>query len=305
MMKKILFYFFSVTIFLQGCSTDDNMFDPLQGDKMIFPAQSQELGKEVAKELRGIVSRLNEMGVDYSDADSSPEFKQRFYEDINKVASSGFPEDRTSISQIQMSPDEFVKGINNLTGVQIEFIERIIEECGKSTSHEDLSRRLISINKDISISVPKIEQERLFNVTAILYYGTNEIRNLEIQGQMIPTPYNTVRPTRLRTGEESGGGGGFWGQCREISEYAWTLAIGAIYYTGEVVKSVTWNPAMSLVAVVLCFQGGTDFCHNFSVKCVEKGWKNVGGQWIKMECDQCYRSCVQNGYWNHSSCPLN
>jgi len=285
---------------------DDNMLDPLQDDKANFPAQSQELGKAVAKELREIVTSLNEMGVDYSDADSSPELKQRFYGDIDKVVSSNFPGSGSSITQMQMSPDEFVEGINSLTEVQIEFVERIIEECGKSTSYEDLSRRLIAINKDISTSVPKIEQERLFNVTAILYYGTNEIRDLEIQGQMIPTPYN-VAPIRLKSGNESGDGGGFWGQCREITAYVWSLTVGAVYHTGEIVKSVTWNPAMSLFAVVLCFQGDTNedrtYCLRQYESCINAGgpwtYPNSGG-YGKTMCRACHEYCLSQKVWD---CP--
>lgn len=85
----------------------------------------------------------------------------------------------TDISQTQMSSMVFVEKVKNLTELQIRFIERIIDECGESTSYDDFSKRLLAINKDISSSVPKIQQERLFNVTAVLYYGMNEIQNLE------------------------------------------------------------------------------------------------------------------------------
>ncbi len=303
-MKKIFFYIFSISVLLQGCSMDDNMLDPLQDDEANFPARSQELGKAVAKELREIVTRLNEMGVDYSDADSSPEFKEQFFEDIDKVVPSNFHRRGSSIEQL--SPDEFIEGINSLTEVQIKFVERIIEECGKSMSYEDLSRRLIAINKDISTSVPKIEQERLFNVTAILYYGTKEIQNIEKQGQMIPTPYN-VTPIRLRSGNESGDGGGFWGQCREITTYVWSLTAGAIYYTGEIVKSVTWKPAIGLFAVVLCFQGDTNENRTYCLRQYE-GCINAGGPWTypnsggygKTMCNACYEYCLSQKVWD---CP--
>lgn len=173
-MKKIFFYIFSISVLLQGCSIDDNMLDPLQGDEASIPVRSQKLGKAVAKELRGIVTSLNEMGVDYSDANGSHEFKEQFYRNLNQTLSPGLLRSTDTISQTQMSPEVFIEKVKNLTELQIRFIEQIIKECGKSTSYDDFSKRLLAINKDITSSVPEIQQERLYNVTAVLYYGMNE-----------------------------------------------------------------------------------------------------------------------------------
>ena len=113
-----------------------------------------------------------------------------------------------TISQTQMSPEVFIEKVKNLTELQIRFIERIIEECGESTSYDDFSKRLLAINKDISSSIPEIQQERLYNITAVLYYGMGEIENLEKQGQILSTPYNGVQPVHRRSMQGVGGGDG-------------------------------------------------------------------------------------------------
>lgn len=304
-MGKKTFYILCFLIVLLGCSKDDFSISE-NSNKFNFPAQSDEYGKAIAKELREGVKKLNEMGVDYSSADNTPEFKQQLQKDLNKAFSMNSFKGDSSINQMQMSPEVFLEKISNLTAIQIEFVERIIKECRKSISYKDFSNKLIAINNDIHARVPEIQKERLFNITAVLYYGIDEIRHLEEQGQMIPTPYNVVQPMRLKSGSEPGeGGDGFWGQCQEITAYVWTLAVGAIYHTGEVVKAVTWNPAMSIFFVILCFQGETNFCEGLLVQCINKGWKNENDKWIKMECQQCAGFCRRNGYWNHSACPLN
>ena len=304
-MKKIFFYIFSITVFLQGCSMDDSMLNPLQDDKVNFPVQSQELGKAVAKELRGIVTSLNEMGVDYSDADGSPEFKQRFYGNLNQTMSPNLLRSANAASQTQMSPEVFMEKVKNLTELQIKFVERIIDECEKSTSYDDFTKRLLAINKDIASSVPDIQQERLFNVTAVLYYGMGEIENLEKQGQMLSTPYNGIQPVRLKSGNESGGG---WGaNCRKFLATVWVIAVGEPTPAGEIVASVI----TVVVGGILLYEVIT--CSNTKVtiaECTDKyeNCMNAGGPWSfpnsggwgKSMCNACYEYCLSQNMWD---CP--
>ena len=290
-MKKIFFYIFSISVLLQGCSMEDDALNPLQDDRANFPAQSQELGKAVAKELRGIVTSLNELGVDYSDADSSPEFKERFYGNLNQTMSPGLLRSTNAISQIQMSPEVFIEKVKNLTALQIKFVERIIEECGESTSYDDFSKRLLAINKDISSSVPEIQQERLYNITAVLYYGMGEIENLEKQGQMLSTPYNGVQPVRLKSGNESGGG---WGaSCRKFLATVWVIAVGEPTPAGEIVASVITVVVggILLYEVVTCPKPlSVNECIEKYVDCVE----HTSGY----GCDMCLHRCRSSGHWD-------
>lgn len=306
-MKRIFIYFISIAVIFVGCSKSDISFIN-DAEEINFPIQSETYGKSVAKEFSMLVKQLNEMGVNYSDADNSPEFRHRLYNDLEQVVSRQPLKNMNFIIHEQITPEAFLEKLNSLTEIQTKFVERIINECNESVSYEDLFRRLIGINKDITVSVPKIQQERLFNITATLFYGAKEIQNMEKQGQMVPTPYNTIRPMRLKSGSEPGdGGGGFWGQCRQISAYVWTLAVGAITHTGEVVKSVTWNPAISLFLVVLCFQGDTNpdrqYCLRQYESCI-----GAGGPWTvpgsggagQTMCDACYKYCLAQGVWD---CP--
>jgi len=290
-MKKIFFYIFSISVLLQGCSMEDDVLNPTQVNDADFPSVSEEYGKAVAKELRGIVTSLNELGVDYSDADSSPEFKDRFYGNLNQTMPPSLLRSTNAISQTQMSPEVFIEKVKNLTELQIRFIERIIEECGESTSYDDFSKRLLAINKDISSSVPEIQQERLYNITAVLYYGMGEIENLEKQGQMLSTPYNGVQPVRLKSGNESGGG---WGaSCRKFLATVWVIAVGEPTPAGEIVASVITVVVggILLYEVVTCAknnQSNYEYCQQRFRNCYSP---------IFDGCSICLQYCLVQGSW--------
>jgi len=300
---KAFFYLLSTLFLLQvwGCSSDNEFWENKADQKLNFPTQSEEYGKAVAKEIRLIVNNLNEMGVDYSSFKSPVELKAQFYKDIENM-SSNLTKSRTSILQHQMSPEEFYQEYSNLTAIQIAFFDRIDKEYAKSSSCQDFLRRLLAVNEDIYSSVPEFEQERLLNTTAVLYYGLAEIQRLEEQGQMFLIPYKRIQIPRLRNGGEPNGGG-FWNSCQEVLSSV-AVAVGSRWSTGAIVTAVTWQAA-GVFAILLCFEGETSFCDSFAAKCVEIGWKYQNGKPIKMECDQCYRFCTQNGYWNYQACPLN
>ena len=203
----------SVGIMVQSCNDGDEA----SNENANFPEYAEKYGKVISKEFYNTVERLNKMGVDYSKANKSDAFKTQFYNDLEKI----HPNIVNNMQQLD--PVVFEEKIRILTDVQIKFIQRIIQDCRKSTSYQDLSDRLMSINKDIYAYVPEIEQERLFNVTAVLYYGMKEIQNLEKQGQMLRTPHNDLQGIRLKSGGESGGFGSF---CSSFLATVWVIAIG-------------------------------------------------------------------------------
>ena len=297
-MKRIFIYFISIAVIFVGCSKSDISFIN-DTEEINFPIQSEKYGKAVAKELNRMVKSLNEMGVDYSDADGSPEFKQRFYENLNQTMSPNLLRSTNDISQTQMSSRVFVEKVKNLTELQIRFIERIINECGESTSYDDFSKRLLAINKDISSSVPKIQQERLFNVTAVLYYGMHEIQNLEKQGQMLLTSYNTISFPRLKSGSEPGGGGLAAG-CRKFLATVWTIAVGEPTPAGEIVASIATVivGGIMLYEVITCKKEDyedyytIDDCIAAYTDCKENTW------WY--DCDMCLHRCRSSNKWR---CP--
>lgn len=131
-----------------------------------------------------------------------------------------------------------------------------------------------------------------------------EIESLEQQGLMPRTPQNHLQYIRLKSGSNESTGS-FAGSCRQISAYAWNLALGAFYYTGEVVSSVAMASA-GLIAVVLCITGDTDnrtMCRQKYENCMKSGgpwtYSNSGGYGRTM-CDACRVFCEGQGIWD---CP--
>lgn len=303
--KQILISLFLMSLLLCNCSIRENeLFNDVKiPEKTFLPANIEEYGKKVATELHTTVRNLNKLGVDYSNADSSVAFKDHFFNDYYEASSIKTQE--KTIKPKPMSPKIFAERLNSLTQIQIEFIDRIINEYDKSTSYPDFEERLININKDICSKVPEIQQERLFTITAILYYGFKEIRNLEEQGLMPRTPQSEMQFLRLKSASAESGGS-FGGKCRQISAYVWNLAVGAIYYTGEVVAEVSTTAVAgaTLLLVVLCIPGDTEdnrtMCTNKYEDCISAGgpWTrpNSGGAGQTM-CNACRVYCIATGTW--------
>lgn len=194
------------------------------------------------------------MGVDYSHADETDLFKKKFYNDFYQACPTIIKtKGSMDLAQLQISRQEFAKRINNLTKIQLKFINRIIKECGNSTSYENLYRNLININDDIHSEVPIIQQDRLFTITAILYYGMKEIQNLEEQGLMPATPQSTIRHLTIKTRSESDNSGDFGESCRKFIASGWAIAVGEPTPAGEIVMSVV-TIGYLLYEVIVCLK---------------------------------------------------
>lgn len=136
---------------------------------------------------------------------------------------------------------EIAERKQQLTDIQIQFVERIIKESEESKSHEELIRRLLVINKDIHSVVPNIQQERLCNVTSVLYYALKEIDVLEREGYVINGKINTLAGPRLKSfSEDADGGTVIIGgkSCSRFLATVWSIAIGEPTPLGEIVASV-------------------------------------------------------------------
>ena len=287
-MKKIFcFTVLCISVFLQGCSMDDDFLSQLE--RANFPEHIKKNGEVFANDLNKIVRNLNKMNVDYSKADKSTVFKERFYEDFYRATD---PMLKSGVMTTQMSPEMFAEKARNLTEIQIEYINRIIKECEKSTSYRELMERLININKDIYSDVPKIQQDRLFNVTATLYYGISELQNLEKQGQMLRMPHNSMLPVRLKSGNESGGGGG---SCSKFLATVWVIAVGEPTPVGEIVASVVTIlvGGVWLYEVITCTTSNNN--NNNNDDC-DQLFQNCSST-IPDGCGICLQFCKVQGYW--------
>lgn len=274
---------------VQSCSMEDSFSGTIEIEKDLFPVHVEEYAKAVAKEIHLTVQNLNKMGVDYSNADNSLTFKEQFYKDWFN-ASQITTKSNVPIEQMLMSPTVFAEKIRNLTSLQVEFVEKIVDECIKSKSNEDLLNSLISITKEIQSSVPEIQQERLLRVTSVLYYCVTEIINLEKQGIMLITPYNKY--TRVKTKSE---GGDLVAGCRNFLTAVWTIAVGEPTPAGEIVASV----ATVIVAGVLMYdvvvcRKNIDYCEAMYDDCVNNG------RLPSWQCYDCFRYCQAQNVWD---CP--
>lgn len=316
-MKKLFFYVFSVALFM-SCSQGDEFIDEqsiLEGEVMqneiTLPEPIEAYGKAVAREIRATVQKLNEMNVDYSKATKSKEFQDKFYKDWYD-ANPSIAKARTAGVTVptMMSSDEFAERYNELTEIQIDFVQQIIDECGKSTSYQNLLDRLSDMKEKICSEVPEIEQERLLNVISVLYYGVKEISYLEDQGLMLRTPYNNIQFSKVKTrGENDFISPG----CRKFLASIWVIAVGEPTPYGEIVASVATvvvyvgGAAVLMYEVVTCSQKvdpNREFCIEEYYKCIQAGdarSKENSGGWGYTICRRCQEDCLHYGGWY---CPI-
>lgn len=186
------------------------------------------------------------------------------------------------------------------------------------------------INKDIESKVPKIEQERLYKIISVLYYGLGEFDSLYKMGLFVTESRNLTSP-RLKSFSEDGDGGGnndggIWASCKEAFSITTAFIIGASNTAGEVVTAAgtkvvqagtvvagtTLTAAATVFFGVLCLHSDsspswTRDCQRWLNACITKGWKTVNGKPVKMQCEQCNFYCTHSPErgWDHSNCPLN
>lgn len=302
---KNLFFIFIVGIISLSCSYQDDYMEEFKVEELNLPSHIEEYGKEFAKNIEYTVNSLNEKGINYLDANYSKDFQDKFYTDW-LAASPSITKGKVTIDQFHVNPIVFAEKYNNLTPIQLEFINRVIEQGSLSNSYEDFYSIIRMINQDIYNEVPKIEQERLLYITSVLFYGLSEVYKLQKQGRMLIIPQTKLQLSMLKTKSESGSGDS-WGTCRTVFQSTCSYVVGTLTYGGEVVTSIsqTMIGGVMMFAIVLCFQGDTNMCDSYNVRCIEKAWKYENGNWIRMNCQDCLQFCKRNGYWNQTGCPLN
>ncbi len=106
--------------------------------ELSLPLSVEQLGKTVAKDLHNTVINLHKMGVDYSDADASETFYDQFMADYlaaNPIAVK--TKGHVDFSEITDSK-AFIRGFKNLTEIQLNYIDRIVEETSESRSYDEM-----------------------------------------------------------------------------------------------------------------------------------------------------------------------
>src|SRR5690606_25753988 len=217
-----------------------------------LPQESEEYGKAVAKELRLIVNNLNEKGIDYTQVNKSAKVKRELFDELYKDIPKTKGTQQTNNFNIVSTVSQ--ESINQLTDKQVALIKDITAEYKNSKSDEEFLKKLQKINDRI-YSLTKIEQERLFKLSAVLYYGLKEVQYLRKQGLMGPAGSFAANRPRLKSfnedGDDDNGGGG---SCVQ-SESIFSIAIGTeIVMDGikHVVKQATYSAARAMWIITAC-----------------------------------------------------
>ncbi len=285
---KTNFIIILVYIFTQCSNIDETKKDSV----IIFPKNIETFGKAVANDLHKAIVTMHKAGINYSDANDCEDFTNKFFSDYYKAASTTLIS-KSALQKLQEydNPTYFIKKYMNLTEIQKNYINRIINDVGETISYEDMRNKLTKITKDIYSEVPEFQQERLLRITSVLFYCANELEYLENQGQMILTPYSKL--PKIKTRSENSG----WGSsCRTFLATVWTIAVGEPTPAGEIVASVitVYIAGKLLYEVVVCRKSNRDDCQRKYEDCVEYNWQK--------DCSSCLQYCIVQGYWPSDRC---
>lgn len=301
---KILTLFLSLSIIIFCyCSSDLDEFNRFRQIEYRenWPETSKQLGQGVAKELNITIRNLHKQGVDYSNANESLEFKENFYNDFYN-ANPNICKTKGSIYEYNISPERFVEQVKNLTKIQIEFLNRIIDECNSTTSIKEYYNVLLKINEDIYEVVPQIQQERLFNVTSVLYYGMKEIQYLESQGLMIHTSRTATQHILIKTRSESNEN--FGELCHKVLATSMLVAIATpipgdeIMVIGAATAVATgfmvYTAGVMLYEYLVCkkFDKTADENYEYCQQEFESCYSEIIDG-----CSICLQFCLTQGYW--------
>ena len=290
--KKVRYILFLAFTFVTlNCCSDFGSSNQTSETDLSLPKEIEEFGETVAKNLRATVINMHKTGINYSDADDSEFFLNRYYSDFcraNPIMDN--PLYRSQLDALS-NPQIFIQGYLALTDIQKEFIRRIIQEVENSSSYEAVRQNLIQISTDIYDEVPEIQQERLLKIVSVLFFCCAELQNLEKQGQMIPTPQSQLR--MIKTRSELDDIEDNWGAtCRKFLATVWTVAVGEPTLLGEVVASVmtVYIAGRLFYEVVVCNRNSSnyDYCLDRFEDCYST---------IPDGCSICLQYCLDQGTW--------
>ncbi len=319
-MKRLFFLVSLVVLLTQGCSQDDfvdEMFiikDRGKQVEMRLPIEIEAYGRAIAAEIRATVTNMVERGIDYSEIPDSVDFRERFYSDWC-AANPKTNQTRSAQTKflLQMSASDFAEKYQMLTAIQIDFINKIINECKESSSYDDLLKRLVVLKEDICLHVPEIEQERLLNIISVLYFSVQTISEMKTEGLMLRTPhdYNDFQSVQVKTRAVEGGVIDVPFGCQSFLTTVWTIAVGEPTPFGEIVASVVTVVVAGTVMyeVITCKDEDTTneelekrkYCAEKYTQCMEDpelSKPHSGSTWGISKCADCLHECISDGYWD-------
>ena len=301
-MKTLLSFFIIFITLLQGCSSSVENLAVNNSDflDIKLPKSSEIYGKEVAVEMRKIVDNLNRKGFNLSKIDNKAKV-ENFYSAAYKASSNTNLNSEDSPFSTS-SIIETINTRNEITKKQKNFINKIAKAYSGRISDLDFKQQLIEISEKVYKNVPKIEQERIFNIISILYYGISEIEQLEKKGQIVRSNAVNNNIPRLKSSSESGDDG----ECRQENS-AISYVFGFINSVGEKVTNVTQAAAGALGGFIITWCKNREVdniarCSEIYSACQSPGnhptWVNKQPGTSMSKCAECLMECTRsNGQW--------
>ena len=265
----------SLGIFLQSCSQDDG--SSINLSNVSIKQEAEEFGKQLANNLRYVVTQMNKNGDDFNDLAK-----------IKTAVSKYYPQNSLN-KPIEIEDfDNIGQGTYHFTPVQLFFLKKIREAQTKSCTVDEYLVNLKEIITEIQETVPEIQQQNLLKTTMAIYYLTKEMTLLQKEGLM---PVNLKNPQyiRLRSGNETDN---FWaalwlGTCVVVTDVG-----EAVFAALEGIASAA-GYAVIIVGACLLFTSDTpqpkpENCQERFVSCTSS---------IPDGCSICLQFCLAQGYW--------
>lgn len=255
MRHAAIFYTTCLIMLLSQCTTSDlaRVF-PSKPVERSFPKESKELGQNVAKELKESIKCLHNAGINYSETNNN-DFNIQFFNDYFQQSYIA-KKHQLEYSQIRPPKERILSNFETITDLQFDYINKIAYVCSISRSPEDLSKNICDLNYEIDRNIPVAQQPRLYNVTAVLYYGLCAIYDAWYSGYSIHSHGTLDNEYRILTRSETGPSQ-IWNNCSYLAT-AWAIALGEPSIVGEIVAlAFTAYVAGSMLYYFLGCHGNT------------------------------------------------
>jgi hypothetical protein len=216
-MKKMSSYILilGVGFLLFGCMADSYDEMDITGgiSDATIEAEAEEFGRQIAGNLRYVVTQMNKNGDDFGDLTKVK----------TAVAKYASQYTNTSISVEELSGT--LRGRHALTPVQYVFLEKINDAQAASRTANEFIQYLKEIIEEIQATVPEIQQRNLLKMTVAMCYLTKEIDLLLKEGLM---PVDLKQPQHIRLRSDSNEAEGYWA----------AIWAGTCIIAGDIVPSV-------------------------------------------------------------------
>jgi hypothetical protein len=257
---------------MQSCRNEIDIYDDTDLSNVSIDPEAEEFGRQMADNLRYVVTCMNKNGDDFSDLAKIKAAILKYYPQHDPVQSLN------------------IEGFENAgrkkyhyTPVQLTFLEKIKDAQVKSRTANEFMLSLKKIIKEIQATVPEIQQRNLLKSTVALYYLTKETDLLLKEG-LIPVNLKHPQHIRLRSDAE-----GFWASLWAGACVA-TDVVGAELLATLEGMAFAAGVAITIVGACLLLTGDTD-----NILSVDECIDFYADHCISGPCGDCLHYCRVQG----------